>query len=473
MEATNQMKKTLKYILIISLVFIAASFIGYIFQNVGFYDTNIVVVYLLAVLIIAWLTRSFIYGFIASFLAAFLFNYLFIDPIFAVHANSPNYIITLIIMTFTALIASILTLHAKKSALTAIEKENETKAIYNFTNRLASAKDLHDISYIVSSAINDCFACNAVVLCLNENNMPAQKDGFYDWPINGSENILGTIRISKEKAEAMNEPQKRLISAVIESAALVIDRFYAAEHRIKAREEVIKERYRGNLLRAISHDIRTPLSGMKGTTEILLATTSPQAVSYELVRSIQNDIDWLHSMVENILSLTRLHDGKLTVNKQLELVEEIIGGAINQTSTYNPERHILANVPDEPLFVPMDAILIKQVIVNLLDNAIKHTKAECEISIVVSLCNEINIAEFVISDTGIGIPEKDLTNIFEMYYTSHKKEIDTKHGIGLGLTLCETIVKAHGGNIMARNRATGIGAEFVFTLPMEVENEQV
>ena len=337
------------------LVFIITSVIGYIFQVVSFYDANIVVVYLLAVLIIVWLTRSIICGFIASFLASFLFNYFFVDPIFAVYANSPNYYITLIIMTLTALIASILTLHAKRSSLKAMEKENE----------------------------------------------------------------------------------------------------------------IIKERYRANLLRAISHDIRTPLSGMKGTTEILLATISPGMTSYELVRSIQNDIDWLHGVVDNILSLTRLHDGKLTVNKQLEAVEEIIGGAINQISSHSPERKILASVPDELLFVPMDAILIKQVIVNILDNAVKHTKTECEISIEVDLCKDINMAEFVISDTGTGIGEDDITNIFKMYYTSHRKNTDAKYGIGLGLALCETIVKAHGGDIKARNRASGVGAEFVFTLPLE------
>lgn len=343
------------------LVFIITSVIGYIFQVVSFYDANIVVVYLLAVLIIVWLTRSIICGFIASFLASFLFNYFFVDPIFAVYANSPNYYITLIIMTLTALIASILTLHAKRSSLKAMEKENE----------------------------------------------------------------------------------------------------------------IIKERYRANLLRSISHDIRTPLSGMKGTTEILLATTSPGMTRYELVRSIQNDIDWLHSIVENILSLTRLHDGKLTVKKQLEAVEEIIGSAINQISAHNPKRKILASVPDKPLFVPMDAILVKQVIVNILDNAVKYTNEECEISIVVSICRETNIAKFVISDTGVGIPEQEIADIFKIYYTSQRKNIDAKQGIGLGLALCETIVKAHGGNIKALNRKNGSGAQFVFTLPLEVKNGQL
>jgi len=354
------MKKTVKRILIMVLVFIVASAIGYIFQSIGFYDTNIVVVYLLAVLISAWLTRSFIYGFIASFLASFLFNYLFVDPIFAVFVNSPHYIITLIVMTFTALIANILTLHAKKSALIAIEKENE----------------------------------------------------------------------------------------------------------------VVKERYRANLLRAISHDIRTPLSGMKGTAEMLLATTSPGMTSYELVRSIQNDIDWLHSMLENILSLTRLHDDKLTVNKQMEAVEEIVGSAVSQISAHNPERRIITNVPDKPLFVPMDAILIKQVIVNILDNAVKYTKTECEISIAVKFCRDISMAKFVISDTGTGIDEEDKTNILKKYYTSHKKNTDATKGIGLGLALCETIVKSHGGDIIARNRTSETGAEFTFTLPLEVKCDQ-
>ena len=151
-------KYILKQIIFMSGIFIIASVIGYIFLYAGFPDTNIVVVYLLAVLMTAWLTRSFIFGLIASILATFLFNYFFVEPIFYFSVNNPIYIITFSTMTITALITSTLTSHSKRSAKIAQEKEAETKAIYNLTNHLTDAKGIHDIAGIAVFAISECFS---------------------------------------------------------------------------------------------------------------------------------------------------------------------------------------------------------------------------------------------------------------------------------------------------------------------------
>lgn len=494
-------------ILLMILIFAAASGIGYIFNHVGFPDTNIVVVYLLAVLIIAWLTSSFLLGFFASVLATFSFNYFFAQPFFTFSVDDPNYIITFITMTLTALVTSTLTSHAKQSALAAQERETETKAIYNLTNHLTDAKDLHSIAGIAVSAISNCFSCGAACLCFDENGLPEptftqqvskdkqirreivdiqevqhRMDGlrtafdvgeeFFDWPIYGREGILGIIRIPKEKAQTMNETQMHLLHTMIESTALAMDRFRSSEQRIKSREEIVKERYRANLLRAISHDLRTPLSGIIGTSEMLMDMTETDDPRYALASDIQKDADWLRSMVENILHLTRLQDGKLALEKQLEAIEEVIGEAVNQVAKRSPDYEIAVSVPDELLLVPMDAKLIEQVIINLLDNAIKHTKPENEISILAELNENTSMIKFTVRDRGMGISEKDLPNIFQMFYTSYAKHSDGGYGIGLGLAICETIIKAHGGNIEAHNRTDGQGAEFVFTLPMEEENNE-
>ena len=501
-ESKNIRKRILQRIYLMTVIFIAASGIGYLFRYINFPDTNIVVVYLLAVLMTAWLTRSFTFGFIASILATFLFNYLFAEPVFTFSVNDFNYIITFITMTFTALITSTLTSHAKRSALDAQEKEAETKAIYNLTNHLTDAKDVHDIASIAVTAISKCFSCNAACLCFNEDNMPEQTfiqqifgekqirrevydtqeikhqmeslrtnfdvgDEFYDWPIYGSESILGILRIPKEKSEKMNETQMRLLRSMIESTALAMDRFRSAEQRIKSREEIDKERYRSNLLRAISHDIRTPLSGIIGTSEMLMGMINEDDPRYDLAQSIQQDADWLRSLVENILNLTRLQDGRLSIKKQPEAVEEVIGEAVGHIVKRTPIYEISVSVPDELLLVPMDAKLIIQVIINLLDNAFKHTKPEKKIGIIVELNKNTNMAEFTVRDSGSGIRQEDLPNIFEVFYTSHANHADTRHGIGLGLAICDSIVRAHGGNIAARNRSDGAGAEFIFTLPME------
>ena len=500
-------KNILRCVLVMAAIFLAASGIGYIFRYIDFPDTNIVVIYLLAVLMTAWLTRSFIFGFTASLLATFLFNYFFAEPVFTFAVNDPNYIVTFITMTVTALITSTITSHAQRSAKDAKEKEAETKAIYNLTNHLTDAKDIHDIAGIAVSAISECFSCNAACLCFDEDNMPENafiqqipggeqvrrevpdidemkhrieglRTGsdigaeFTDWPIYGRESILGVIRIPNEKATNMNETQMRLLRSMIESTALAMDRFRLAEQRIKSREEIVKERYRANLLRAISHDVRTPLAGMIGTAEMLMDMTGKDDPRYELAQVIKKDADWLHSLVENILNLTRLQDGKLVINKQREAVEEIIGVAVSRISVRAPEHEISVNVPDELLLVPMDAKLIEQVIINLLDNAVRHTKPDREIGIAAEICENADMIKFTVKDRGTGIRKKDLPNIFQVFYTSYTKHADAKHGIGLGLAICETIVKAHGGSIEARNCTDGPGAEFTFTLPMEDETDE-
>ena len=360
-QGTKQMvsKQThVRRILLMTGIFLLTSSVGYVFNHIGFPDTNIVVIYLLAVLVTAWQVNSFAYGIVASILATFLFNYFFVLPVFTFSVSDPNYIVTLIIMMTTAIITSMLTAHAIRSTQEAQEKE----------------------------------------------------------------------------------------------------------------AEIVKERYRANLLRSISHDIRTPLAGIIGISEILMNMSEPEDPRYDLVRGIQKDADWLHSLVENILNLTRLQDGRLEIQKQLEAVEEVVGEAISHMLLRAPEREIAVHIPDELLLVPMDAKLIKQAIINLLDNAIKYTAPSDEIGIIVRQDDIKKEAVFIVQDRGRGISPADLANLFESFYTSHSDDSDSKKGIGLGLAICDTIIKAHGGTISAHNRADGAGAEFIFTLPMEGES---
>ena len=268
----------------------------------------------------------------------------------------------------------------------------------------------------------------------------------------------------------MTEQQKKLLHSMMESTALAMDRLRVMKERIRTREEANQERYRGNLLRAISHDLRTPLAGIMGTSEMIMDMTGKDDPRFSLAKGIYKDADWLHSLVENILSLTRLQDGRLTLNKQPEAVEEVIGAAVLTIGKRAPEREIAVQIPDDLLMVPMDARLIGQVLVNLLDNAIKHTQPGEEISVAVSKDNDF--AVFTVADRGTGIPEQDLPHVFQMFYTTEGKGPDAKRGIGLGLAICESIVTAHGGSIHAQNRTDGKGAEFTFTLPLK-EGEAV
>ena len=187
---------------------------------------------------------------------------------------------------------------------------------------------------------------------------------------------------------------------------------------------------------------------------------------FDLAEGIHKDAIWLHSLVENILSLTRLQEGRMVIKKQPEAVEEIVGGAIAQMAGRSPGREIQGEVPEEVLMVPMDARLIMQVLINLLDNAVKHTPPEAEIKITVKKDLAGEKAVFCVADRGEGIAPEDLPNIFQTFYTSRIKPVDAQKGIGLGLTICESIVSQHGGRMEAGNRTDGPGAEFQFTLPL-------
>ena len=500
---TVRQKEMITNILIVFVCIIGATGFGWLFRYWRFPETNTVVVYIMFVIISARFTRGYGYGIVATILATSSFNYFFTAPYYTFSVDDASYFITFLIMTITSVITSALTSKVKQKVMEAQEKEAEASALYQLTNRLTDAKDIDDISMIMIKAISDIMDTQAACLCFDENGEPEstfiqQKENniqirrsvldkdaikhrledlrtaydigseFFDWPIYGRDNILGVLRIPKENAEIMTDAQKRLLRSIIESTALAMDRFRSTQERIKSREAIVQERYRSNLLRAISHDLRTPLSGIIGTSEMLMGMIDEKDACYALASGIHKDADWLHSLVENILNLTRIKDGKLSLNKQMEAVEEVIGVAVATIEKRAIDREIDINIPENLLLVPMDAKLIEQVLVNLLDNAVKHTEASEEISISVDNDEINNVAIFTVSDRGRGIADVDLPYVFQMFYTTHGKGADAQRGVGLGLTICDSIIKAHGGVIEAHNREDGPGAEFIFTLPMEV-----
>ncbi|QHI74016.1 DUF4118 domain-containing protein [Aminipila terrae] len=473
-------------VLIIFVMLSVASVVGYIFTYMGLSETNVALVYILAILLITWAATGYITGIVASVIATFTFNYFFAKPYFSFSEDNVNYLMTFIIMIITSYITSTLTSKMKNNAFEARQKEAEATALYSLNTRLTCASDINDMAQISASAVSLSFDCEAECLCFyksdkykkirekieNLETIYDEGEKFWDWPIYGNENPLGVIRIPSGKAKTMNEDQKSLLKVMIESIALAMDRWQASQKQMEADAEIVQERYRTNLLRSISHDLRTPLSGIIGTSEMLLDMINETDEKYQMIRGIYNEADWLHGLMENILSLTKLDDGRLTIEKQNEAVEEIVGGAVSHISRRFPDYEIKVKVPEELLLVPMDAKLIQQVLMNLLDNAVKHTPKEKEISVSVIEDKEESSAVFTVKDQGNGIKNEDVSIIFKPFYTSRGKLADAHRGTGLGLTICEAIVKAHGGQIEARNSSDGKGAEFIFTLPMEVKKNE-
>ncbi|WP_159443208.1 sensor histidine kinase [Pilibacter termitis] len=491
-------KTAIHLLLLLTFLFLASS-IGYVFQRLAFPEATIVLVYLLAVVLSSWLIEGFLFGIASSILATLAFNFFFTKPYFALAVNEASYIITLFIMILTALITSSLTTRALQNALSAKEREAESRAVYELIKQLTIAREMPEIASISVHVLSTYFRCSVGILYCDDDNklenffLQENPNGeivhrrvsqleklqnqllhsqgkvilgeeFHDWAIVGRENLFGVLRLPNEKANKLSSAQMNLLLSMIETISLAMESFYATESRLKERERVTQERFRSNLLRSISHDIRTPLSSVLGSTEMLLDMTKSED-ERELLQNIHKDANWLHSLVENILNLTRIQEGKLLVNKELEAVEEVVGSAINRMDKLLLPYKLSVNIPLELLLVPMDAKLIEQALINLLDNAITHTPAGNEILVTVKKDRKKRNVCFIISDTGRGISENELPHIFEMFHTAQNKG-----GIGLGLAICQSIVNAHGGEIFARNRENHTGAEIIFTLPMEEKN---
>jgi len=242
------------------------------------------------------------------------------------------------------------------------------------------------------------------------------------------------------------------------------------KRQAEALAEAEKEKMRANLLRAVSHDLRTPLTGIIGASSSYLENTTllPEEDKIAIITHIHEDANWLLNMVENLLAVTRIYNQSTTVKKTDESVEEIVSAAIIRLKKRLPEAAVNVSVPEELLIIPMDAILIEQVLINLLENAITHSQSREPV-----LCYVDDDAETVIfhvRDYGVGIDPDRLNNIFDGNSYIGNKESDSNKGMGIGLSICKTILTAHGGTINARNHVQG--AEFYFTLPKgETQNE--
>ena len=266
---------------------------------------------------------------------------------------------------------------------------------------------------------------------------------------------------------------ENMISAVIMIAIAVITCGFTnklkSQEQLKAESE--QEKMRANLLRAVSHDIRTPLTSIVGSASGIIDNYDALSKEniLELLEDMKSEGQWLVRMVENLLSITRIGDGTARINKEEELVEEVISGAVTKFRKRFPDIEVISKIPDDVLLVPMDAILIEQVIVNLLENCVLHADGMTKIWLIVT--EDGDQVKFSVEDDGAGIEESVLPRMFDGSFQSEDgKESDSKRNMGIGLSVCMTIVRAHDGIMKAENRKEG-GARVMFWLPKGVDTE--
>ena len=494
-------KQTDKFIksLLIGPAFIALSTItGFIFKYADIPETNIAIIFLLSVVAISIFTQQYIISIIYAIMSTLMFNYFFTAPYLAFEIDSISYIITFIVMITVSLIITMLTQRIKTNARIANIRAEENSRLYTITNQIASASNVDEVMRICARNISE--RCNSKVIFVYRNTLLSESDYIQYRFVNGKEDtdfplqiadvpcfdsavktyqnlsemrsweslsgskVFSVVYMPRTQAVNISVSLQRVIAIAMENATLAAERIIASEKQTQLVQENERERYRSNLLRAISHDLRTPLSGIMGTSEMIMGMTDDVDPRFELAREIMEDADWLHSLMENILNLTRLEDNRHYLKKQPEAVEEIIAVALERFEKRAPGRELQISIPDELILVPVDAKLIVQVLINLLDNSVKHTTPAQEISL--SVEKQGDCVCFTVTDRGTGISAEDLPHIFKMYYTTAHSPSDAQKGMGLGLAICDAVVKAHGGTIIAANHPEG-GAVFTFTLPME------
>lgn len=462
---------TLKDFGISALILAIASGISFGLHYMGFTDANIITVYILAVLVISVLTENRFCWVISSAAGVLLFNFFFTTPKFSLMAYDKGYPVTFLVMLVASLvtgsIAARMKSHAKQSAQTAYR----TKILLDTNQMLAKAKSADEIFEIAATQTKKLLALDAFVLRDNDlsklgitGTSLCKTESCTYYPIHASNTVYGAIGIQSTKT--VDAFENSILLSILGECALALESERNAREKEASAILAEQEKLRANLLRTISHDLRTPLTSISGNADNLLA--NDEAFDAETRRQIYTDIredsEWLISLVENLLSVSRMGDGKSDIRMSAELVSDVIDEAVRRSEKNASEHKLTVKENDGILLARMDARLIVQVLINLIDNAIKYTPSGSEIEIsAVEKDNEIAIT---VADNGHGIADEIKPRVFDMFYTGAEKIADSRRSLGLGLALCKSIVNAHGGEITVSDNKPH-GAVFTFTLPKE------
>lgn len=484
--------------------------VGMLFYRFHFMQINIITVYILGVLIISNQTRSRIYGLSSSIISVLAYNYFFIEPRFSFTAYGADYPITFLIMLIASLITSSLTMRVRRQASVAAVNAHRTQVLLETSRKLQRTDSFDKIIEKASQQLSRLL--NKPVIFFSVQNGGLQKPFIYNinstqplsseysneeeyavavWvyrnrkpagvstdtlpgakalylPVKGTDSVLAVIGIPMQDGNQLEVFERSLLDGMLYEIAIAIEKYNLNQRQNQIAMNAEKERLRANLLRAISHDLRTPLTSISGNASILLNDGEESGVDraerHKLLENIYEDSLWLINLVENILAVTRIDDGRLNMKAQPELVQDLVAEALLHIDRHSSEHQIEVQLENELLMVRVDAHLIIQVIVNILNNAITYTPPGSLISI--TAFRKASSVYIEISDNGRGISDKDKKQIFDMFYTANNASGDSRRGLGLGLSLCKSIVNAHGGEIYVKDNAPH-GTVFGFSLHLE------
>lgn len=495
----------LKNIIKSTAILAGATVLGMIFYRIGFTSANIIMVYILGVLITSIATSHRVYSLISAIASVFVFNYLFTVPRFSLSAYETGYPVTFVVMFITAYVTGTFSLRYKEQARQSAKLADTTRILFDTDKLLTAAKDRDAIIKAAARQIKKLFERD-IVLYLNEDGKlsepymfnasdssctdsvremdekkvaewvlannhyaGASTDRFADslyvyYAVRVNDRVYGVIGI-EAKDKPLDSPSQSILLSILGEFALALENEKNQRDKEEAAILAESEQLRANLLRSISHDLRTPLTTIAGNASSLLSNGNrfDEQTRYQIYQDIYNDSVWLNNLVENLLYATRIEEGRMVLNTSTELLADVIDDAVRHVKKHSGEHNIFVESDDEYILVTADARLIVQVIINIVDNAVRYTPPGSNITI--RSRRENNMAVVYIEDNGSGISDEDKEHVFDKFYSGTNSIADNRRSIGLGLYLCKAIIEAHGGTIIVKDNDP-TGAVFVFTLPL-------
>ena len=478
--------------------------VGFAFDWAGFSESNIITIYILGVLVTAVSTSGHLYGAANSLLSVLAFNFFFTEPRFTLQADGPSYPVTFLIMLSSSIIASSLASRVKEQARMAAEKSYYTELLLGSSQKLQTIRTEWDCLRLTAEQLSRMFD-RPVIYALNDadkeldfriepadehtllEKLSTEEIGVAKWvqknnkhagattntlpdskwlflSVRGTRGVMGIVGVPIAGYVVPDAFEKNLMVALLGECGLSQERIRLEEERNQIALQTQRESLQANLLRAVSHDLRTPLTNINGSVGILMGkdqTLKPE-VREQLYTAIDDDTNWLINMTENLLAATQLETDRTKLKTAPELLEDLFQSAVRQLDRRARDHHISVDLEDQTLMASMNAGMIQRVIINMMNNAIQYTPKDSHI--ILSGTRRKDWVEISVSDDGPGIPDEAKKHLFDLFYTAEQGKPDSKRGLGLGLHLCQSIVNAHGGTITVSDHAPS-GTTFRFTLP--------
>lgn len=497
-------KPSMKDCFVTVFIFMICTIIGLLFQKLHFTDTNIVTIYILGVLITSILTDGYLCSIAGSFLSVVLFCFFLTEPRMSFQIYAVGYPVTFAIMLVCSVLAGTLSAKLKMHARIYSQLAFRTQVLFDTDRLLQKARSSKEMLRVTCTQLVRLLNRDIVAYIVEEGKL-SQGQVFYKnkeetdqqflipeeqkiarWvyennkragvgtnyfknakclylAIRIGDHVYGVIGIPANK-DVFDSVEYSILLSVVNECALAMENLRNAIEKEKNAVLAKNEQLRADLLRAISHDLRTPLCSISGNADMLLNNGAclDSKTKQQIYVDIYDDSEWLIGVVENLLSITRLNDGRLKFKFTDQLLDEVIAESLRHISRKHDEYTIVTKC-EELILVRMDVQLIIQVLVNLIDNAIKYTPKGSKICIRGMKCN--GKAQICVEDNGPGIADEMKPYIFEMFYTGKSTIADSQRSLGLGLSLCQSIIEAHDGRLILTDN-TPRGCIFTFTLPL-------